>query len=436
MSKSIRSFLSFLLVLQLIIPYSTFAAAVGEFTSIVGNVTQTRAKEVITPVAKSPIEMKDLIVTARTSSATMVFSDDSTIKLEQNTKLEIKEFLFKDNSRTGIFSLAIGKVTADVKKYIGGDNVFEVQSPTVGVGVRGTGFEFVEALKDGKVDSNMATVSCTDGSLNLSAFSDTGAVISTAVLEAGQVAVIIGGIITISKIGAAAAAAIAKTTETGAADATGGAGTGTGGAAAAGGGTTTATAAGGGTTVAAGGASGGTAAAATMGTAAAATGLSTAAIAGIAIGGAAAVGGVAAAAGGGGGGGSGSSGGSGGSSGCGTSQTSFSIYNAEGKFMPDCTNLNNVCAGQQIGFHIGVGRWPTPDEAKKALAGHYAVFSLDGLPLNVSYVGITLHQGAGAPDGYGDQANASWVATSGTHTVTALWTIFPQVSSCTFTISK
>jgi len=300
MSKPIRRFLSFLLVLQLTIPYSTFAAAVGEFTSVVGDVTQTRAKELITPVAKSPIEMKDLIATARTSSATMAFSDDSTITLYENTKLEIKEFLFKDQSRRGIFSLAIGKLTADVKKYIGGDNVFEVYSPSVGVGVRGTGFEFVEALQDGKVDSNMATVSCTEGSLNLSAFSATGAVISTAVLEAGQVAVIIGGIITISAIGAAAAAAIAKTTETGAAGAAGGAGTGTGGAAAAGGGTTTATAAGSGTTVAAGGVSGGAAAAATVGTAAAATGLSTAAITGIAIGGAAVVGGAAVAAGGGG----------------------------------------------------------------------------------------------------------------------------------------
>jgi hypothetical protein len=268
MSKPIRRFLSFLLVLQLIIPYSTFAAAVGEFTSVVGDVTQTRAKELITPVVKSPIEMKDLIATARTSSATMVFSDDSTITLAENTKLEIKEFLFKDQSRRGIFSLAIGKLTADVKKYIGGDNVFEVYSPTVGIGVRGTGFEFVEALQDGKVDSNMATVSCTDGSLNLSAFSATGAVISTAVLEAGQMAVIIGGIITISMIGVAATAAIG---------AAGGTGTGTGGAAAAGGAATT----------------GGVAA----------TGLSTAAIAGIAIGGAAVVGGVAAAAGGGGGGG-------------------------------------------------------------------------------------------------------------------------------------
>ena len=132
----------------------------------------------------------------------MVFSDESSIILSGNAKLEIKEFLFKDKSRTGIFSLAMGKLTATVSKYIGGDNIFEVQSPTAIVGVRGTGFEFVEAVN--AENKNMATVSCTEGSLNLSALSPTGAVVSTAILEAGQMAVIIGGVITISMIVAAA----------------------------------------------------------------------------------------------------------------------------------------------------------------------------------------------------------------------------------------
>ena len=304
MSKPIRRFLSFLLVLQLIIPYSTFAAAVGEFTWVIGNVKQTREKKVIRPVVKSPIELKDLIITEGASSATMVFSDDSTIRLSENTKLEIKEFLFKDKSRRGIFSLAIGKLTADVRKYIGGDNIFEVNSPTVAVGVRGTGFEFVEGMKDGNVDPNvgnqrMATVTCTDGSLTLSSLSATVEVISTAVLEAGQVAVIIGGIITISKIGAAVAAALAAKT-TGATGAAGGTGTGTGGTAAASGGAAT-------------------------------TGLSTAAITGISLGAVAVIGVTAAAIG-------GSSSGGGGSSSSSSSSTTTpttptsSCSNTDGKW--------------------------------------------------------------------------------------------------------
>jgi hypothetical protein len=204
-------------------------------------------------------------------------------------------------------------LSADVKKYIGGDNVFEVHSPTAVAGVRGTGFEFIEARNI--ENKGVATISCTEGSLNLSALSATGEVVSRDVLEAGQVAVIIGGIITISKIAAAVGAGVAGSSKTGTAGAAGGAGTGTGGpTATAGGGATTATAAGSGTTVAAGGASTATATAAAAGTATAAAGLSTTAIAGIAIGTAAVLGGAAAAGGGGGGGGSSSGGGGGGGS--------------------------------------------------------------------------------------------------------------------------
>ncbi|OHB64574.1 MAG: hypothetical protein A2168_04120 [Planctomycetes bacterium RBG_13_50_24] len=213
MSKSIKKFLSLLLVLQLIIPYSVFAAAIGEFTSVVGEVTQTRAKEVIKPVVKSPIQLKDIIVTDQASSVMMVFSDDSTIKLEQNTKLEIKEFLFKEKSRTGIFSLAIGKLTAGVSKFIGGDNIFEVHSVTAVAGVRGTGFEFIESMEGGEPT---ATVICTEGSLTISALSPAGVIIATEVLLAGQTAVIKGGIITISATIAGAAAAAATGLSTGA----------------------------------------------------------------------------------------------------------------------------------------------------------------------------------------------------------------------------
>jgi hypothetical protein len=205
MSKSVRSFLSLLVVLQLIIPYSIFAAATGEFKSVVGDVTQTRAKEVIKPVVKSPIQPKDIIITDKASSAMMVFPDNSMVKLEQNSKLEINEFIFKEKSRTAIFFLSIGKVAVNVSKFIGGDNIYEVHSPTATLGVRGTGFEFDEAIN--AENKNMATVSCEEGSLNLSALSPTGAVVSTAVLEAGQMAVIIGGVITISAIGAVGAAA-------------------------------------------------------------------------------------------------------------------------------------------------------------------------------------------------------------------------------------
>jgi hypothetical protein len=285
--------------------------------------------------------MKDLIATALTSSATMVFSDDSTIKLSENTKLEIKEFLFKEKSRRGIFSLAIGKMTADVKKYIGGDNVFEVQSPTAVVGVRGTGFEFDEAVKDGATaaraeSQRMATVACTEGSLNLSALAPTGEVVSTAVLEAGQVAVIIGGVITISAIGAAAAAAaVSQTTETGTAGAAGGTGTGTG----------------------------------TGGAATPPTGLSTAAIVGIAIGGAVLIGGAVALAGGGGGGGSSSGGSSTPTTVTGTWRLSGRCVNQSSDAYNFLISLNETSGGSFTGSGSGTDYTGTPLQV--FLSGNY-----------------------------------------------------------------
>ena len=243
MYRSTRVIFSFSLVMLLIIPYPVFAAAIGEFTSVVGKVSQTRGKEVMTPVVKSPIEMKDLIVTGSDASAAMTFSDESTIALAPNSKLQIREFLFKNKSRKGVFSLGIGKLTADVKKYIGGDNTFEVQSETAVAGVRGTGFEFVVALVGTQLST---TVTCTAGAMSLSALSATGAVVATSTIVAGQVAVISAGGITVSAAGAAAAGAGAGAagTGTGAGAAGTGAAAGTAGAAGAGAAAGTAAAAG------------------------------------------------------------------------------------------------------------------------------------------------------------------------------------------------
>jgi hypothetical protein len=226
MASTIRAFLALFLALQLAVPGAIFAAAVGQFTSVSGKVTQTRAGEVIIPAVKSPVQIKDLVATEQASSAAMAFSDDSIIELGQSTKLEISQFLFEKTSRTAVLLLSAGQLKAAVSKFIGGENVFEVRSPTCILGVRGTGFDIIESREENRTK---ATVSCTEGSLNLSALSDKGAVVSTAVLEAGQMAVITGGVITISMIGAAAAAGGAGT-----AAAAGG-----GGAAAAGGGLST-----------------------------------------------------------------------------------------------------------------------------------------------------------------------------------------------------
>jgi hypothetical protein len=193
-----------LLMVQLVIPSLILAAAVGQFASVVGDVTQTSAGVVIKPEVKSPIQVQDLIVTGDRSVASMIFDDESTIGLAANSKFEVKEFYIKDKARKGLFSLAIGKLTADVKKFIGGDSSFEVHSPTAVAGVRGTGFEFAVAMVGGQLTS---TVTFTAGALSVSALSATGAIVTTTTIVAGQTAVVSAGAIGVSATAAGAAGA-------------------------------------------------------------------------------------------------------------------------------------------------------------------------------------------------------------------------------------
>ena len=75
-------------------------------------------------------------------------------------------------------------------------------------------------------------------------------------------------------------------------------------------------------------------------------------------------------------------------------------------------------------------------EMEAALEGHSAIITIDGQSLPVSYEGAAWHTGGG-PAGWGDRARARWVATTGRHVVTAVWTIHPDdVASCAFEISR
>ena len=236
-SKRLKVIIVALLVIQLVIPSTILAAAVGQFTSVVGDVTQTSAGVVIKPEVKSPIQLKDLIVTGGRSTASMIFDDESTIGLAPNSNFEVKEFYIQDKTRKGLFSLTLGKLTADVKKFIGGESSFVVDTPTAVAGVRGTGFE----IAVGMVGTQMTTtVTCTAGALSVSSLSVTGVVVSTVTIVAGQTAVVSAGVISVSATAVGAGAGAAGT---GSAAGTGTAGT-TGAAGTAGAGTTGAAGAG------------------------------------------------------------------------------------------------------------------------------------------------------------------------------------------------
>jgi hypothetical protein len=210
MNRSAKQVIAFLLILQLIIPYPVFAAAeVGKFTAVDGKVTLTRANVTYRVVLNSQVQPKDLIVTGEKASATMTFPDESTITLQENSKMEIKEFMIKGKTRKGIFSMSLGKLIANVNKFIGGNNTFEVHSPTAVCGVRGTGFEFIVGMVGTQLST---TVTCTTGALSVSALSATGVVVATTTVVAGQTAIVSATGITLSAVGAGAGAGTAAGT--------------------------------------------------------------------------------------------------------------------------------------------------------------------------------------------------------------------------------
>lgn len=222
MSKRMKIIVAFVLIMQMVIPYPVYAATVGKFTSVVGNVILTRDGKDYKPVVNSAVNEKDIIVTGDKASAIMEFNDDSTITLSPNSRMQVRDFAIEGNARKGIFSLPIGKLVANVTKFIGGSNKFEIHSPTAVCGVRGTLFSVAVA---GVGASLTTTATCTTGALSLSALSATGAVVATSSIVAGQTAIITSTGITVGAAGAAAGAGTAATTTAGTTGAAGTAGT-------------------------------------------------------------------------------------------------------------------------------------------------------------------------------------------------------------------
>lgn len=197
-------YISLLLILQLVFPGWVFSAAPGYFSAVTGEVTLTRAGKTTPAQVKMPVAPGDVIKTGAGAEAKLLFQDESAIHIGPQTTFRIDEFAIQNQTRKASFFTSIGKIVVDVKKFIGGESSFIVRSPTAVAGVRGTGFEFIVAEVAGQI---VTTVSCTAGTLTVSAVSATGEIISTMVITAGQTAVISSSGITLAAAAATAAEA-------------------------------------------------------------------------------------------------------------------------------------------------------------------------------------------------------------------------------------
>jgi hypothetical protein len=154
----IRKLVVLSLIVSLVLPIPLFAAVIGEFAVVTGDVTVTRAGKVIKPQAKDKVETLDLIQTGKNSNARVVLTDASAMALGPNTKLEMKQFNIQGKKTTGLFYVPMGLVQTNVAKALGPGSKFEMQTPTAIAGVRGTAWlTLVEAMVQAGVVGTKST---------------------------------------------------------------------------------------------------------------------------------------------------------------------------------------------------------------------------------------------------------------------------------------
>lgn len=152
--KNITAIIAFALILafSLAVAGPVLAEApVGRLTVVDGRVDvlrpgQTRAE----PVGRdATVAAGDIVRTKSNSFAEIVFSDGAVLKISENSRVEIKDYVLtgNDKRKSGLLRLIRGKIRATIPKTLGsiipvsiGPSNFEVETPTAVAGVRGTDF--------------------------------------------------------------------------------------------------------------------------------------------------------------------------------------------------------------------------------------------------------------------------------------------------------
>jgi hypothetical protein len=126
----------------LLLSQTNWAAPVGRVTEQTGPTEIVRNKKSVASAVDSPVEMQDTITTAK-SRATLSFSDQTTVKITEQSKLVIDDFVYDPNRGTGKLSVKVALGTA---RYASGQiaknspQSVSVKTPTATVAVRGTDF--------------------------------------------------------------------------------------------------------------------------------------------------------------------------------------------------------------------------------------------------------------------------------------------------------
>ena len=166
-------------------------AGVGKVTEQTGPTEIVRARKSISSAVNTAVEMNDTIVTAR-SRAELTFDDATKVKITEQSKLIIDDFVYDPKSGTGKLAMKVALGTA---RYASGQiaknspQQVAVSTPTASIAVRGTDFSMtVDELGRSLI---MLLPSCDDktcitGAIEVS--NEAGTVIMTQAYQATLVA--------------------------------------------------------------------------------------------------------------------------------------------------------------------------------------------------------------------------------------------------------
>lgn len=143
--------LSCLLALGIILVSSlAMADNAGQFTEIEGSVTVKKANgQSVQVVLGTAVGQGDLVTTARSAKATILFKDGSVLRLGSSTSLRINKLVYEEDKGIvdAAYDLARGSLMSVVGSLFGNDGSnYQVTTPTSVSGVRGC----IYLLKVGK----------------------------------------------------------------------------------------------------------------------------------------------------------------------------------------------------------------------------------------------------------------------------------------------
>jgi hypothetical protein len=118
------------------------ASTIGTVTQQTGPTEIVRNKKSIPSNVNSTLQSNDTVITAA-SKATLTFEDETNVKITEQSKLVIDDFVYDPNKKTGKLAMKVALGTA---RYASGQiaksnpQTVNIQTPTARIAVRGTDF--------------------------------------------------------------------------------------------------------------------------------------------------------------------------------------------------------------------------------------------------------------------------------------------------------